>query len=545
MPLTRASLTRGLLCHSAVVARLWLIGALLPFILSSGCVGNSRRSMTHFLPSVSQTWWPGTREELVEPTVPDEPSVTANIATAADPQEETRDENTLRPNGLVNMQRKPQVKGDGSVTAHGGGRVALPPTENERQAARRELAAANSTGSAGTDDGDDQLERLKAALNEDAHRTATVNPAVTASSEVRARVDSLLNRARRLFDVGQLSDAKQTAQLAQELGETARLDFAPDEDRPIDLVHQIDDQLQASQAAVAGDARQESMGNDIAASPSSRAAFKSSSTGATLPAQTAAANEEAEATNGRSWLRGRGINVFRRDAKSSATDSEQIQDPLTPSPSPRKGGATGEFADRLSSPVTSNGAVEITAAPTRIAADFTPDIESDVQAETDSHVAVVQANRSMALARIGSTPQAMRDDLDASNVAREPDEFGTHTDSSSTLPTHDDARSSGRSDDNWTERTARGDSTDEAFALRDSTTSDDGPRLLVDDAVTAPPTLEEVRPMSPFRNVARATKSARPARAEQHEPRVSATGWAIASAVLIVCSLLAITFYRR
>ena len=68
---------------------------------------------------------------------------------------------------------------------------------------------------------------------------------------------------------------------------------------------------------------------------------------------------------------------------------------------------------------------------------------------------------------------------------------------------------------------------------------------LVDDAVTAPPTLEEVRPMSPFRNVARATKSARPARAEQHEPRVSATGWAIASAVLIVCSLLAITFYRR
>ena len=195
--------------------------------------------------------------------------------------------------------------------------------------------------------------------------------------------------------------------------------------------------------------------------------------------------------------------------------------------------------------MTSNGAVEITAAPTRIAADFTPDIESDVQAETDSHVAVVQANRSMALARIGSTPQAMRDDLDASNVAREPDEFGTHTDSSSTLPTHDDARSSGRSDDNWTERTARGDSTDEAFALRDSTTSDDGPRLLVDDAVTAPPTLEEVRPMSPFRNVARATKSARPARAEQHEPRVSATGWAIASAVLIVCSLLAITFYRR
>ena len=521
MSFTRASLNRGLLCPSAVVARLWLIGALLPFIVLSGCVGNSRRSMTQFLPSVSQTWWPGTRDESVEPAEPDEPSVTANIATAADSPAETRDENTLRPSGLVNMRRKPLVKGNasnGSVTAHGGGRVALPPTENERQAARRELAAVNSTSSAGTDDGDDQLERLKAALNEDAHRTTTVNPAVTASSEVRARVDSLLNRARRLFDVGQLNDAKQTAQLAQELGETARLDFAPDEDRPIDLVHQIDDQLQATQAAEADDAQQESTGNDIAANSSSRAAFKSSPTSAIPPAKTAAASEEAEAANGRSWLRGRGINVFRRDAKPSANDS---------------------------SPVTSNAAVEITAAPTRIAADFTADIESDVPAETDSHVAVVQANRSMALARIGSTPQAMRDELDVSDVAREPDEFGTHADSSATLPTHDDVRSSDRAVEDWTERAARGHSTDEVFALRDSTASDDGPRLLVDDAGTAAPTLEEVRPMSPFRNVARATKPARPARAEQHESRISATGWAIASAVLIVCSLLAITFYRR
>ena len=195
--------------------------------------------------------------------------------------------------------------------------------------------------------------------------------------------------------------------------------------------------------------------------------------------------------------------------------------------------------------MTLNAAVENTAAPTRIAADFTPDIESDVPDETDSHVAVVQANRSMALARIGSTPQAMRDELDASDVAREPDEFGTHADSSSTLPNHDDARSFDRSVEDWTERTSRSQSLDETLASRDSTTSDDGPRLLVDDEGTAPPTLEEVRPMSPFRNVARATKAVRPARAEQHEPRVSATGWAIASAVLIVCSLLATTFYRR
>ena len=459
--------------------------------------------MTQFLPSVSQTWWPGTRDESIEQTEPDEPSVTANVATSVDSSETARDENTSSLHGLAHLRLKPLAKGsaaNGSVTAHGSGRTTLPPTEHERQAARRELATANSTGLPQADDNGDQLERLKAALNEDARRTTSENPAVTVSSDARARVESLLDRARRLFDVGQLTDAKQTAQMAQELGETARLDFSPEEERPIDLVHQIDDQLQATQATVDDDAQQETDRKDIAA---------------INPTKTTPANAGAEDTNGRSWLRGRSINVFRRDAKSSANEP---------------------------SPVTPNASVQIKAGPTRIAADLTPDI----QEATDSHVAVVQANRSVALARIGSSVHSVRDDFAAADTDRERNESGLPTDLSSGLSAREiEVQGADRTIGSWTESTARAVTTEEAFASRNNMASENVPQLLVDDSETTPPALEEVRPMSPFRNVARTGKPARLARVERDEPRVSATAWAVASAALIVCSLLAVTFYRR
>lgn len=507
MPITCVSLSRGLLSRGSVVARLWLIGAVMSCLCLSGCVGKSRRSMTQFLPSVSQTWWPGTRDESIEQAEPEEPSVTANVATAVDSSEAARDENASSLHGLAHLRLKPLAKGsaaNGSVTAQGSGRVTLPPTEHERQAARRELAAANSTGLPQADDNGDQLERLKAALNEDARRTASENPAVTVSSDARARVESLLDRARRLFDVGQLTDARQTAQMAQDLGETARLDFSPEEERPIDLVHQIDDQLQATQATVGDDAQQETARNDIAA---------------INPTKTTPANAGAEDTNGRSWLRGRSINVFRRDAKPSANEP---------------------------SPVTSKASVQIKAGPTRIAADLTPDIESGVQEVTDSHVAVVQANRSMALARSGSSAHSVRDDFAVADTDRERNESGLPTDLSAGLSAREvEGQGADRTTASWTESTARAVTTEEAFASRNNLASETVPQLLVDDAETTPPALEEVRPMSPFRNVARTGKPARLARAERDEPRVTATAWAIASAALIVCSLLAVTFYRR
>ena len=508
------SFTRGLLCRGAIVARLMLLGAGLSCVLFSGCVGNSRRSMTQFLPSVPQTWWPGTREEPVVATEQAEPSVTANVAVTTELSEAETGESSLNSSDHVATKRKPSTQGtatNGSVTAHGGTRATLPPTESERQAAVRELAATNSNNAARADDGDKQLERLKAALSEDASRSTTSNLAVMASGEVRARVESLLSRARRLFDVGQLNDAKQTAQMAQELGESARLDFSPDEERPIDLVRQIDDQLQAT----ADDEAQPALSqNSVAAVSGSQTAPKSPST-APPNVSSAVANSTADALNGRVWLKGRAINVFRRESKPALSDSASAITDNVATSTPEAAGV------RSNSISGGNGSVE-----------------------ADSGIAVVQANRSVALSRMGLTTQAARDELAAANTNREQIAFESPV--SSPFAGQDEALGADRTLDSAADHTRHTDAAGEAaFAVRNNSVTEDDQQLQVDDTGTMPLALEEVRPMSPFRNVARAEKIVHPERAEQRESRLFTAGLAIASAVLIVCSLLAITCYRR
>ncbi len=520
--------TRGLLCRGGIVARLMLLGTVLSCVLLSGCVGNSRRSMTQFLPSVPQTWWPGTREEPAVEAEKAEPSVTANVAATADLSEAAAGESSLNSSGLVATKRKPSAKSmaaNGSVTAHGGGRATLPPTESERQAAVRALAIANANNAAQPDDGDKQLERLKAALNEDASRTTTSNRAVTATGEVRARVESLLSRARRLFDIGQLADAKQTAQMAQELGESARLDFSPDEERPIDLVRQIDDQLQATADE---EAQPEQSKNPVAAVSGSRTTPKSPSTAApsiTAPnVSSAAVNSTTEASNGRSWLRSRAINVFRREPKPVVNDSI---------------------------PATLDTFTDNVATATQDAAGVHPNSIGGAKddSEASSDIAVVQANRSVALARRGRLAQTAGDELAVADTNRAQIEFVSPA--SSSFARDDDALSTDRTQDNEASHTRHTDAvSDAAFAVRNNSVGENDRQLPVDDAGTTPPgleppALEEVRPMSPFRNLARAVKIVHPERAEQRESRLFAAGWAIASAVLIVGSLLAITCYRR
>ena len=67
------------------------------------------------------------------------------------------------------------------------------------------------------------------------------------SLDTRIRVDALLTRARQLFEVGQLEQARQTALTDQELSESSQIDFFPDEDRPIDLIRRIDGELKELQ----------------------------------------------------------------------------------------------------------------------------------------------------------------------------------------------------------------------------------------------------------------------------------------------------------
>ena len=93
---------------------------------------------------------------------------------------------------------------------------------------------------------DTSMERLTAALTDNAIQSQSSPQQSLTAMEARVRVDSLISRANQLLDVGQIEQARRSARLAQQLAESAHLDFSPDEDRPIDLVRRIEGQMETT-----------------------------------------------------------------------------------------------------------------------------------------------------------------------------------------------------------------------------------------------------------------------------------------------------------
>ncbi len=452
--------------------------------------------MTQFLPSVPQTWWPGNREEPIGERKPTEPSVTANMAAVADAGEMPTDEDrSADKKAVVALKRDRSgraASANGSVTTKTGGRVSPASTENEQTAAVPDVEAVAIHH--GHDDGEAQLERLKAALKDDARRSTEPNRTASLAGDARLRVDSLLSRARRLFDVGRLSEARHTAQVAQELGETARLDYSPEEERPIDLVHRIDDQLQSMQEPsdeVGTEAR------DVADAERSKIAETP-----TAEAKTIA----TESTGSRSWL-GRGMSVFRRDRKTGAADTAVI-------------------------PAAADNA------PLHVVLSL--ELDGDTATNADSRAAVVQANRSVALSKVTSPQSAGREPARFPTTLR-----GDGGDAVRSSPPSDDADAVASEFPESGPSPADENPSDRLLDNRANLSADGGPQLTTDDTATSPPTLEDVRPVSPFHNVATQTKAASSSRSEHVEPRDTIGGWAAGSVCLMACSLLALTCYRR
>ena len=86
---------------------------------------------------------------------------------------------------------------------------------------------------------DSSMQRLTAVLSDGVQLADSLPQRSLTALDDRIRVESLISQAKQLLEVGDLEQAGQTAQMALELGETAMIDYAPDEDRPIDLVHRI------------------------------------------------------------------------------------------------------------------------------------------------------------------------------------------------------------------------------------------------------------------------------------------------------------------
>ena len=167
---------------------------------------------------------------------------------------------------------------------------------------------------------DSSLERLNAALREDVLQAEMLPERSLTGLDERVRIDSLLSQAKRLLELGQLDQARQIALVAQDLGDTAQIDYSPDEDRPIDLVRRIEGQLEALRLKEGPRAKRDIVDSDVDLLPSDDSPFESNSTAS----QTSPAPE----ASGLARMRRDWSTLFRREKKNATTDKDPATKPL-------------------------------------------------------------------------------------------------------------------------------------------------------------------------------------------------------------------------
>jgi hypothetical protein len=208
---------------------LWLAVTLGLVPVCGGCARSPRQSVSHLWDRV-----PGFRWSSDDPE-PSSATATANVARTVDPDAlPAQSDQTV-------LADPPFDEAEADVRPPG------PPPIVEGWAA--ESAAGRDDFGVLADD-DQRLRDLKAALTADAIRELSSEDAPTAPHPLRLRVDNLLRRAQDLLKRGRLSEARRNAQLAVDLSDSVALEFLPSEERPVDLLREIDVRMQAEHASL-------------------------------------------------------------------------------------------------------------------------------------------------------------------------------------------------------------------------------------------------------------------------------------------------------
>jgi hypothetical protein len=170
-------------------------------------------------------------------------------------------------------------------------------------------------------------ERFNAALSDDVSFADSLPQGSLTALAERFRVDSLLFQAKQLINNGQLEQARLKAQLAQDLSERFQIDYAPDEDRPIDVVRRIQGQLEATRLE-----DKSNSGNGMADSPVESSPSDKSDLATKSQTTTPAKDPTSLARIRRDWS-----TLFRQKKKPGTQDitpaspslEAEMQPPLT------------------------------------------------------------------------------------------------------------------------------------------------------------------------------------------------------------------------
>jgi hypothetical protein len=291
-------------------------------------------------------------KNVVKKQAPEEPAVAANVALNSTEGSETKSspaaKNASRTKSSLPLTERRLVE---YLV-----RTSTPSKESES------LQSKESTMDSGADREriDSALDRFSAALSEDLSFAETLPQESLTGLAEKLRIEALIVQAKQLLDSGQLEQAEQKAQQAQELSDTVEIDYAPDEDRPIDLVRRIQGQLEATR--LKDGSRSDSGIVEAAAESIGEGTLAPS----TQPDETSATSSSSLARIRRDWS-----TLFRQKKKSGNPEAN----PSTPS-------------------------VVLNLPPPPV-----DPIEPDPvlsRAQTDSTEAVVMANRSVSLGAVES-----------------------------------------------------------------------------------------------------------------------------------------------
>lgn len=465
-----------------------------------GCHHTPRQAMSELWGAVPQVRWSGSRVDPTSQPEKAEPSVSANVAMSAGSSKvDSTDDEMMSPDSTAQV---------GGKDTENSGSNSIQPAAGFNDRAGSELSASDfsdadrgeekrdlSSDPAMADSSADQIQRLKAALNDDAERARLPPTHVGGAHDVRVRVESMLAKSRRLFDLGQLREARHAAKIAHDLGDSARLDYSPDEERPIDLVQRIDDQLrEAEESTTTPDepTRPDDSGS-LSAAPGS------------FPDRSAKGQESDSQRQKRDW----GLSVFRRDRKSAADGAADAR-PATVHP-------------------TTTSRVETVA-------NTDPQTQSDVAEDGGS--AVVQANRSLSLAKASPTRESSspRPSFESSTpIAYSPYQRGARTDDATDTPLD--------SGDTDRPEVAAVEETNSRPWHLDEPIIPMSPRT---DETTPPPAdVDEVSPVLHFHDVAGqpGSSAAKSIPADTHVQQ--GHGWPVGAIVFGICAAVAVFWYRR
>lgn len=220
----------------------WTVGLLAGCLLTTGCARGPRLTMSGFTPSIS---W-GQRDEWPAETEAPESEVASVKANVA-----------IRPESPAAGSRPvlPDL-----VVPEDIGFAALRPSDPPAEAGFPSDAATPawddvvpSSRAVASEEPEQRIQELKAALTADAGRQARERELAISEHPLRVRAESLTLRALELFRRGELVGARRAAQQAVEISETGHLDYLPTEERPSSLLNRIDAAInrQASEQQVA------------------------------------------------------------------------------------------------------------------------------------------------------------------------------------------------------------------------------------------------------------------------------------------------------